>query len=384
AGSLGIGAGRRLMFRLRATEQHQDGVLHRQLGLHLATGLGRLRLANQLDLDLSQSRPGAGSTTARELAGTLRWSGLWGRLRVRGSAAYQLLPRHTLRELSAVVERQWTPGLRGRVQLDHSLGRDRLSRLSAEVDRRFTGFVLGLSGQISEHGESSLGLTLSLGLAREPDTGRWFGRPDALAAGGVVTARVFVDRDRDGRLSDGDQPIRGARVEGGGSSAESDASGQARLYGLPAQGTVVLRIDEASLQDPSWRPQRPAVALGSRAGRVAAVDFPVLEASELEGTVWLEQGDDRQPVAKARVQLLDVRSNVIRETRSAFDGFYLFTALPPGRYTVRLDPRQMRDLKLDAVAPVAIRLDPGKIAVADDLRLTLAGSQPQLRAQRAW
>lgn len=46
------------------------------------------------------------------------------------------------------------------------------------------------------------------------------------------------------------------------------------------------------------------------------------------------------------LELVDSKNNTILRAKSAFDGFYLFTMVPPGSYLVRVSPEQIKRLNL--------------------------------------
>lgn len=50
---------------------------------------------------------------------------------------------------------------------------------------------------------------------------------------------------------------------------------------------------------------------------------------------------------QAKAQWVEVsQGEVVQEVRSAFDGFYLFELVPPGRHLVRVSPEQVKRLNL--------------------------------------
>ena len=51
------------------------------------------------------------------------------------------------------------------------------------------------------------------------------------------------------------------------------------------------------------------------------------------------------------MQLLDTNGELVKEVETAYDGFFLFDFVTPGRYTLRVDPDQMARLQLE-VPPV--------------------------------
>ena len=78
----------------------------------------------------------------------------------------------------------------------------------------------------------------------------------------------------------------------------------------------------------------------------------MVAAADLDGVVLLrEAGGTRpvsRPVSNVRLQLLDGAGELVQETRSQLDGFYLFEKLRPGRYVLRADPEQAARLGLRA------------------------------------
>ena len=46
------------------------------------------------------------------------------------------------------------------------------------------------------------------------------------------------------------------------------------------------------------------------------------------------------------LELVNREGEIVLQTKSAFDGFYLFTMVPPGSYLVRVSPEQIKRLNL--------------------------------------
>jgi hypothetical protein len=101
-----------------------------------------------------------------------------------------------------------------------------------------------------------------------------------------------------------------------------------------------------------------------------AVDFPVVLTGEVDGTVFLQQGEGRRAVSNVRVQLVDGQGTVVQEVRSQFDGFYLFERLRPGSYSIRIEPGQLERLQLQPRIDTAqIELHSGDILRGLDIVL---------------
>ncbi len=70
-----------------------------------------------------------------------------------------------------------------------------------------------------------------------------------------------------------------------------------------------------------------------------------------------------------KLQLLDPDGNIVHEVTSAFDGFYLFDRVLPGRYILRVDPEQVERLRLEAPPEQRVTLDSGEVVSGVDLVL---------------
>ena len=79
------------------------------------------------------------------------------------------------------------------------------------------------------------------------------------------------------------------------------------------------------------------------------VEFPVVATSEIDGTVYLVGKAGRRGVGDARIELVDTQGAVAASIRSSADGDYLLHQVLPGRYTLRIAPEQVEQLRLDGV-----------------------------------
>jgi hypothetical protein len=81
--------------------------------------------------------------------------------------------------------------------------------------------------------------------------------------------------------------------------------------------------------------------------------------SEIDGTVYLVKKDVKRGIGNVLLELVDSEHNVIGSAKSAWDGFYIVPAVPPGNYLLRISPQQLKQLNL---------ADPGmrKVAVSSD------------------
>lgn len=83
-----------------------------------------------------------------------------------------------------------------------------------------------------------------------------------------------------------------------------------------------------------------------RPGKVAKLDFPVILTAEIDGTVYLVKDGLKRGIGDVVLELIDTKRNVIAQTKTASDGYYIVPAVPPGDYLLRISREQQERLKL--------------------------------------
>jgi len=259
---------------------------------------------------------------------------------------------------------------------------DRMS-MNLDVDHTvtsdYTSYRMGLNWQLehfiispqviydsNERWVGLLSLSTSLGTAPDRLTPT-FSRFSQTGFGNVKS-RVFVDDDGDGVLSPGDQLVSGARVSALQSwrEAETNADGTAYMSRLSPDRRTDIVLDPSSIEDLELQPATQSVSVEPRAASWSYVDFPMVRASELEGHVYSipTPGADPLPQSRALVELVDAKGEVVSRQRTAFDGFYLFSSVTPGRYRVRIGG-ESAELVRRAPPAVEVTADSGVIRDLD-------------------
>ena len=178
---------------------------------------------------------------------------------------------------------------------------------------------------------------------------------------GRVEVRVYEDVN-DTEL----QPYEGATVNSvqAWRKAITNADGVAFLSSLPVQRQIDVELDESTLEDYELRSTNPGVSIISRPGSYAIVNFPLVRTSELEGYLYIAENGKEAPVSRALVTLKSPDGEVVTQTRTAFDGFYLFEGVEPGEYKISLEsPLEQRVMKRPA--QVAVDSDTGVVSGLD-------------------
>ncbi|MFU8802469.1 MAG: hypothetical protein ACNA8W_01550 [Bradymonadaceae bacterium] len=331
----------------------------------------RLNLSHQQDLNWSgdELRSLTGTSTAR-----MRWR----RVSPRVEASYDYWPDPTLRYLAGVV--------------DHYLARNLTSHFGVYnhfAAREGVTLRAGLSGRRPEAGwgfhvgwgpvaGASAGVSLTMGVGKNPHTGAWETTSDTLTNGGSVQPRVFWDHTGSGTFEDGDEPIEGAtfrvnnvrRRSTPGAPAATTRDGAVYLDKLHAAQFTDVSVDPPSLEDPYALPASPGLSVVPRPGTVAHLDFPIILTGEVDGTAYLDRGDGPAIFPGACIALTPHGADEpLHTTTAAYDGFYYFPLVVPGDYHVSFCPNAR---SFAASALIAITVGPGG-DVVDDVDIVALG-----------
>ncbi|HXH37237.1 MAG TPA: carboxypeptidase-like regulatory domain-containing protein, partial [Thermoanaerobaculia bacterium] len=327
--------GRRYVIPLRldlAIDNLANGGRIVRLGSSISTAFGRLWVTNTTDATLFRNVPQSGG--ADSATGTLRFSRFAADLSLRGEVGYEVRP---LRELTtATIAAEW------RHFRNADLGATIERNLATHVSRSLvsvrhdTGrYAVALTLEVPSGSSPIARVEISTSLLHNPLAHRFAVDSRPSAAGGAVAALVFLDRNANGVRDEGEPPIAGAGffVNRGSSPIVTDAGGHAFLTRLPADSQNEVMLNASTLEDPDWAPEAPGAAFVARAGKALVIDFPVVVTGEITGTV----SRNGRPAGLLPMELIRADGTVAKRTRtSGYDGFYDFTGVRPGTYSVRV------------------------------------------------
>ncbi len=151
------------------------------------------------------------------------------------------------------------------------------------------------------------------------------------------------------KFDEGDEPLSGIKLWPGGNNVQTDEEGLMYITGLSHSKESSVTVDGKSLEDPYWKFNQEGFNVVSRPGAPAVLDFPVVLTDEIDGMVYLQGEDASKAVSNVQLQLVNSEGLVIQEVKTAYDGFYLFTLVPPGKYYLRIAPSQLKRLKLKPI-----------------------------------
>lgn len=277
--------------------------------------------------------------------------------RWRAQAEYEYMPRGELDRTFLQLSRRVARNVRGVAELEHQLDPS-YTKGTLKANWNPEHFVL--SPQISMDSNDELRATVStrFGLRQEPRTGDIAMTSRRQNGNGAVSAFVFLDKNGDGVFNEGEEVIPDARVESVQTRryAMTDEDGIGFIQGLNEHKATDIVLDASSLNDPYWISGSEGRSVRPRSGHTVKIDFPVHVAGEIDGTVWINKDGARRAARSVSLILYDLDGRKVMSTPTAYDGFYLFNAVPPGEYYVAFEDKDIRALDVSHPMPKKVTI----------------------------
>ncbi len=288
--------------------------------------------------------------------GSLLLNGRVSRLLLRGQFDYNIAPQAQASALSLTTDFSVSRQLSVRTGVRHQLNPMSRTSYSGGINYQNPSFGLGVTGQVDSEGIYSVNMALTFSLGWNSATSTPLIRSDRLATTGAVVARVFLDHNRNGSYDGDDEPLPGVTFFPSGRQIQTDEEGTAVIPGLSRNISTAVSVNPRSLENPYWSLTQPGYQLVTRPGKSTLLNFPVVMTGEVDGTVYLTQGDSMKAVSNVQLQLIDYQGEMIQEVKSAYDGFYLFSKVLPGTYRIQVAPLQAERLGLQAIEEMDVRI----------------------------
>jgi hypothetical protein len=177
---------------------------------------------------------------------------------------------------------------------------------------------------------------------------------------GAIDAMVYVDVNHN-HQRDADEPLlKGMSVDmNRGVQTMIDNDSISRFVALEPYTRHLLTVSESGLQQIAWRLPYTIIGVYADPNSVKKVYIPVLPMGEVQGQVM--QSDDSGasvPAARIPIQILDAEGKFVARVSTDASGYYNYTELKPGSYTIAPDPDAMKRTGLASTAAHSIVIRP--------------------------
>lgn len=379
-GQLGRAFGRAIPYNASAEHSELDrGGTEDRLAFGASTGFGRIRIAN--NLSYLHSNPD-GQASTRSMFGLFQSTAFLPPAVARAGVTYQVdNPR--ISALNGNLDFTINSRVTTRFAIDHFIDSER-TNYTAGLNWRFEKFVISPAVSYNTDRQIFALLNLRTAIGYDPMRRMLVANNTNLSDSGAIAARVYLDENRNGRFDTGESPISGARIDAAqsGRFAVTDDNGFAFMDRVPSYRRTDVTLRRSSLPDPYMAPAQKGNSYLPRPGVVERIDIPVTTTSEVDGTLFAQRGDGEAPQALSATAIIlrDENGREVAREVTSFDGFYLFTDIPPGTYTVEADAADLLTRNFVPSAPRRIFVgDKGEVSSGNDILVGREGmslSQP--------
>ncbi len=328
----------------------------------LTTSMFGFSFTNRLGAVLQDSS-GINST---DINGTISARGRYRDAVVRLDTGYDVYPDAAFQDITLSTQRSLTEKLNARVDIRKALTGNRQTSLAGVLNWDARNYRISTRLEGDDQNNFLIGVNVSFSLYQDPRTRAWHMENAGIAEAGMASARAFLDKNHNNIL-DGDEKILPEIGYGKFSHPpQRNEDGSTTIAGLTANSFTTVVLDTGTLEDAFWQPTQEGYAVLGRPGVTALIDFPVVETSEIDGTVYL--GND--PIPGITVYLLTRDGRQVMETKTEFDGQYLFEKVTQGDYHILLSDEQLQSLgvRVDKNLDISI---PGGSEVYESQNFTL-------------
>lgn len=273
------------------------------------------------------------------VTGGLQYRKNFGRLNTRLFSSYGIEPTNEVFSYGGIVNYNWSPSFNSELRYTYLTLPDQY-QVNLGLNWRKDAFYLSTNAGYNEDKSWFAGLSLRFSLGYEPVEHSIFTSAQPIAQSGAVSARVFEDLNMNGVFDTNERPIENATVKAVQAyrQEKTNASGVAVLSSIYNNTITDIVVDESTLDGPFMITAIPGVAIKARKGYVETVELPVVKAGEVEGVIYLKNVAGESEVAPyIMLNLIDKNEKIVASTRSEYDGYYLFTTVKPGSYSLKVD-----------------------------------------------
>ncbi|MBV1928199.1 MAG: hypothetical protein KUG81_01640, partial [Gammaproteobacteria bacterium] len=256
---------------------------------------------------------------------------------VRGRFAYDLTNSFTAESLELQLQHPLSRHLFLNTALNTSFIGDKETKLSAALDMKTDKMSFGFNTSASTKGDTRFGMKVAYNLIPRSLYGDYEVNSDSGSLSlGQLVVQPFLDKNQNGIMDGDEEGLEDVLFKNTlrGTKAKTNANGQAVITGMSPNVVNKIIIDGKTLPDIYMAPAQEVTNILGKRGINGPIMFPIHQLGEISGTLSAKTDDGEVSVENVRMVLLDENEEVVAETFSEFDGFYLFPSLKMGIYEI--------------------------------------------------
>src|SRR6056297_14703 len=222
----------------------------------------------------------------------------------------------------------------------------------AGVNRNADYTQIGLKGSYTGQKDWEINLGISTSYGRSDRTNQF--KPGTSTRYGAVSVRTYLD------LGDKQEPLEGVGylINNRSYDERTNKEGIAFIPNLRVDRRVDIAINRETLSNPFMVVNPEGVSFIPRPGQTFEVSLPVVMTSEIGGHVYLQTNSGIRVLKGVEVQLIDENNNIVKDTSTAFDGYFYLSEIIPGDYMLKVSEESIKQLGIKQPEVKNITLPP--------------------------
>lgn len=161
-----------------------------------------------------------------------------------------------------------------------------------------------------------------------------------------ASVRFYVDDNNSGMYDEGEQTLQfnAARINRSAARSEMNDDGIIRMTQLQSYYRHNFEVNEAAINNPIVVPKIDEFSFISDPNQFKQLDIPFYFTGILEGMVYRQFSNNRQPLSGVRIFLESTDDFFTKELRTFSDGSFYTYEVPPGDYRLFIDSEQLEYL----------------------------------------
>ena len=175
---------------------------------------------------------------------------------------------------------------------------------------------------------------------------------------GGISIIPFLDINGNSRRDKGEPKVAGLQFRiNGGSIIRNDKDTTIRVLDLTPYTSYILELDKNSFDNIAWQMHNLVLKVNIDANQFKTIEVPVGVMGEASGTVY----QDTRGKGRILVCFYQNDSTLVSRTLTESDGYFSYLGLKPGNYTAKIDPEQLRKLKMvSSPEQIPVQVSPSK------------------------
>jgi hypothetical protein len=166
-----------------------------------------------------------------------------------------------------------------------------------------------------------------------------------------AAVRLFVDSNENGLFDEGEEivPAKAIRLDRS-ANILMGSDGILRITQLQSYWKYRLDIDITALPNPNLAPKLKSFSFVAEPNRFRKIDIPLYQTGIIDGFVLYEKNGQTQGQGGLRLELMrEGESEPVEIIRTFSDGSFYSYGLLPGKYKLRIDPKQLEFMQVNSI-----------------------------------